>query len=305
MKRLRLLFLLLMGFGIFGVILILIKEQIQPPFSRSLSPLFQEIGKPIKSIDRVISRVIPVDDIDEKMLGDEIKSRISKNSNIPTPEEQATVRYLNSLVGSLTKEAYKQFEYKVFLVNGPPNASALPGGVIYITNELIDLLDSEAELVAILSHEIGHIERGHLFDAAREEMLRKKIHNTTIISYASDVISLIASLTFSKAQEDEADEYGFRMLVKKGYDPFAMSYTFDKLLQEKIALSPSIKQRPTTPIDDFFNTHPYIELRREKFRSRAKLWVENYPNEKRYVGKKNLTNRKTSFELKYPDEWGS
>lgn len=297
MKGFRVIFFLLLLCGVVGVSLILIKEKPQPPFSRSLAPLFQELGKPVKSVDRAISRMFPIDEVDEKMLGNEIKLRFADTSKPRTADEEATVRYLNSLITSLSDETRRSFEYQVFLVDGPPDAFAMPGGALCVTKGLMGILENEAELVAILSHEIGHIERGHLFDAARGKMLRRKIRKTSVVTYASDVIHMIVGLSFSKTQEDEADEYGFRMLLKKGYDPIAMSTSFEKLILGSVQ-----KQGPTNPFEDFFTSHPYTELRIEKFRSRAKLWQQNYPNEKRYLGKKNFEDRMTVFEAEFSDE---
>lgn len=298
MKGFRAAFFLFLILGIGSTIAILIMEPAQPPFSRTLAPFFQELGKPIKSVDRAISRVFPIDEIDEKMLGDEIKLRLARMAASHSPEEEATVRYLNSLIGFTTAESAKPFKYEVFLIEGSPNACAMPGGVICVTKGLMNILESEAELLAILGHEIGHIERGHLFDAARGEMLRRKIQSSSVPAYASEVIQMVVATTFNKTQEDEADEYGFRTLLKKGYDPFAMSSSFEKLLPRT-----SSNQKMTDPFNDFFSTHPYMELRIEKFRSRAKLWKGKYPVEKGYIGKKNFADRATRFEANYPDEW--
>lgn len=291
MKVFRIIFFLLLICGVVGVSLILIKEKPQPPFSRSLAPLFQELGKSVKSVDRAVSRIFPIEEIDEKILGDEIKSRFADTSKPTTAGEETAVRYLNSLISSLSSETHRSFEYQVFLVDGPPNAFATPGGALCVTKGLMDILENEAELVAILAHEVGHVERGHLFDAARGEMLRRKIRNTSIAAYASDVIHMIVGLSFSKTQEDEADEYGFRMLLKMGYDPIAMSTSFEKLILGSVQT-----QGSTNPFEDFLSSHPYTEHRIEKFRSRAKLWKQNYPNENRYLGKKNFKDRVTVFE---------
>lgn len=297
MKRFKIIFFIFLICVIMGVSLILLKEKPQPPFSRSLAPLFQELGKPVKSVDRVISRVFPVNEINEKMLGDEIKLRFAETFKPKIPEEEATVRYLNSLINSLSDETRGSFQYQVFLVDGPPNAFAMPGGVLCITKGLMGILENEAELVAILGHEIGHVERGHLFDAARGEMLRRKIRKTSIVSYASDAIHILVGLSFSKTQEDEADEFGFRMLLKKQYDPIAMTTPLEKLIQGSMQ-----KQGSTDFFEDFFTSHPYTELRIEKFRSRAKLWKKNYPNEKRCLGRKNFKDRITVAEAEFSDE---
>lgn len=297
MRRFRALFFLMIIMGVTTLTIIFVKQPVQPPFSRSLATLFQEVGKPVKTVDRAISHILPVGEIDEKMLGDEIKKKLS-NTLTPKEEDDPSIKYLNSLVHSLTDETHKPFEYTVFLVEGSPNAFAMPGGIICITKELMRLLQSEAELVAILGHEIGHIERGHLFDAARGEMLRRKVEGISLAAFAFDSIYKIMDLTFNKSQEDEADEYGFRLLVKKGYDPFAMSTGFEKLAHHS-----SHNHHEANLIDDFFKTHPYTELRFEKFLSRAKLWKANYPDARGYVGKKNLANRITHFEESYSDEW--
>ena len=296
MKTFRGISFLLLICMIMALLLILKEEKPQTPFSRSLAPLFQELGKPIESVDRAISRLFPVDEIDEKMLGEEIKLRFANSTQPSNPADEATVKYLNSLVEQLSVETRRSFQYQVFLIIGPPNAFAMPGGALFITKGLMDTLDNEAELVAILGHEMGHVERGHLFDAARGEMLRRKIPKISVVTYASDIIHLIAELSFDKTQEDEADEYGFRMLLKKGYDPIAMSTSFEKFIQRSTK-----KQKSTSPINDFFNSHPYTEHRFEKFRSRAILWKQNYPNEKRILGKENFENRVTVFETQFSE----
>ncbi|NGX60937.1 MAG: Metalloprotease LoiP [Chlamydiae bacterium] len=295
MKRFRSIFFLSIIFAISFVIVIYIQQTPKSPFPSSLAPLFLELGKPIKTVDRVISRTLPIDEIDEKELGDEIKLKFS---TVVSQCDEVSIEYLNSLVQSFNDETHKPFQYTVFLVKGPPNASALPGGVICITTGLLELLENEAELVAILGHEIGHIERGHLFDAARGEMLRRKTNMGSYPFYASQCLQLMMDLTFSKSQENEADEYGFRLLVKKKYDPFALSSSFKKM----DAYFAHVQQPPSI-LDDFFATHPHDKHRAEKFHSRAQLWINHHPQEKWYVGKKNYANHISQFEMDYPDEW--
>ena len=147
---------------------------------------------------------------------------------------------------------------------------------------------------------LATLKEGITFDAARGEMLRRKIGEASLSTFASESIHMVMGLTFNKSQEDEADEYGFRLLVKKGYDPFAMSSAFDKLAKYS-----SHGQNHTDLVADFFMTHPHTELRLEKFLSRAKLWKANHPEQKWYIGKKNFANQITYFEEIYSDEWDS
>lgn len=124
-------------------------------------------------------------------------------------------------------------------------------------------------------------------------MVRRKINRASIFSYTSDVIGMIFGLSFSKTQEDEADEYGFRMLLKKGYDPIAMVTLFEKLIQ----VEPITLKKLIDPFDDFFSTHPYTQVRVDKFRARAQLWKKTYPKESQYLGKKKFRERITTFEV--------
>lgn len=271
----------------------LIQAKAHPPFAKSWEPLFEELGKPVQSFDRALNRVLPISEIDEKHIGDEIKKRFSENSAPFTQEEEKIVNYLNALVQYLTIDSKKPFKYKVFLVKGCPNACALPGGVIIITKSLLELLENEAELAAVLSHEIGHIERGHLFDSVAGKMLRKKSKLISIVGYTTEVINKMGRITFNKAQENEADEYSFRLLVTKGYDPFALVSLFNTLLAHEPKFFHNL-------FSDFFATHPHIELRKEKFNSLAQLWLANNPHPRVYVGKRNFVE-KSAFQ--HPEEF--
>jgi len=77
-----------------------------------------------------------------------------------------------------------------------------------------------------------------------------------------------------------------------------MSTAFEKLTTET-----DPKPSYTNPLEDFLKSHPHLELRIEKFRSQAKLWIDNFPNEKRYIGKKNFNDRRTAFEENYPEDF--
>ena len=261
--KIRLLFFCSLYLFFINYIIPFINEKNNPPLPKTFSPFFQQLGKPIQSANRTLSKLMPIGDIDEKMIGQEIKQRFEKLYPIE-PSDQEKSLYLNALIRRLTEKSQRGFDYTVFLVKGSPNAFALPGGVIGVTKDLLHLISNEAELVAILGHEIGHIERGHLFDAVRSEMLRKKLKRNSIQGYTTDTLQFLGRLLFSKSQEDEADEYGFSLLVEKGYDPFAMGKVFKKLLE--------LESSKVGLIHDFLASHPHMVLREAKFRHRAERW---------------------------------
>lgn len=275
------------------VIGILIIEKYQPSLPSTFSPLLQELGKPVKSIDRAISKLMPIEDIDEQMLGEAIRKEFEQT--IPKDLDPETIAYLTSLVQNLSSNTKKQFDYTIYLQEGYPNAYAFPGGIIVITKAFLDCLSNEAELIAILGHEIGHIERGHSFDSARSRMLRKKIKFISLFDFAIDTIESFSRHLFSKTQEDEADEYAFNMLLEKGYNPFAISDVFTKLSKQAF--------HTHNLLTDFFNSHPYEVLRRDKFHSRAESWLTKNPDTKMYIGKRNFEEKKSRYYISYSDEY--
>src|SRR5690606_17040411 len=113
------------------------------------------------------------------------------------------------------------------------NAFALPGGFVYVNRGLIGYLQSEAQLAAVLAHEIGHITARHgvLRDTAQKGagvgtgILSVLSVLTTGTSVVGDVANLYASaavMGYGREMELEADHFGAKYLYNSGYDPQAM-----------------------------------------------------------------------------------
>ena len=284
MKQLRVAFFIFLLLGISGTVVVLLKTPVNTPFARSLSPLFQELGKSVKTVDRVMSKMVPLDDLDEQALGIQTKAYFDEVAQPKTASEIEIVQYLNDLASSLTENCKKPFQYQVYLIDSGVNAYACAGGVICISKSLFDILETESELVAILGHEIGHVERGHTFDLCRDRMLEMKMPEASVVTFVSEMIHSITKITFSKTQENEADEYAFQLLTEHGYTPYGVADAFNKLLQVSY-------KKQINHFDEFFASHPHTEIRMEKFRSKAKQWASHHIGEPCYVGKQNYSQR--------------
>lgn len=258
--------------------------RVDTPLPSSLAPAFQLLGTPVKAVDHLVTRVIPVTDLDEREFGDVLRARY----DVQIDDEDPDFAYLNDLMLYLAAVADKPFEYRIYPLDySVPNAMALPGGVILVTTGLLGVLDSEAELMAVLGHELGHIEQGHCVDAVRFRLLAEKAGERTFGEIVDFAVRVLMSHSFSKTQENEADEYAYSVLVNSPYDPRGLGRSFASLLRYQNASLVS----GADPLRDYFMAHPPLEIREAKFRERAEAWWRRNPVEIRHVGRENIVDR--------------
>jgi predicted Zn-dependent protease len=160
--------------------------------------------------------------------------------------------------------------FTVSLLNSPVhNAFAVPGGYIYTTRQLVTLMNSEAELAAVLGHEVGHV-------AARHSQRRQKAAQRNSIlgvlgaigsaillgdSGLGDTLSRtflqgsqLLTLRFSRKQERQADDLGIEYLTKAGYDRRAMGTVLASLAAQN-ALDARLAGRNAS-VPEWASTHP-------------------------------------------------
>jgi Zn-dependent protease with chaperone function len=282
-----------------ALIVMLQRAKVQPPLESTFTSAFQILGAPVKLVDRAATRVLPVGELDEKALGDVYRLSYDPQATPPSREQ----RYLDLLMAELTPFTGKPFQYRAYVVDYPaPNAMALPGGVILVTRELLTTLQSEAELVAVLAHEMGHIERGHCFDTVRFELLTRKVGADSLGALADLAAQILLRHSYSKTMEHEADAYAFELMTNGRYDPRGVAGGF-RSLQAYLARSGEDTLRHASPIRDYFTSHPPLEVRAAEFRQRADAWWRRHPGERRYVGRRNLAALVPLTRRELPDEW--
>jgi predicted Zn-dependent protease len=152
--------------------------------------------------------------------------------------------YVSEVGMRLARVADRQLPYEfVVLNNSTPNAWALPGGKIAVNRGLLTELKDEAELAAVLGHEIVHaaarhgakgMERGLLLQGAVMAAgiaVGGKDYADTVVGGAQLAAGLIQT-KYSRSAELEADHYGMHYMARAGYDPRAavdLQETFVKL----------------------------------------------------------------------------
>ena len=110
-----------------------------------------------------------------------------------------------------------------------PNAFAVPGGIVVMTDELVELAESDAEIMAVLAHEVGHLYGRHSLRILLQNSvsalmiagLTGDVSNITALSAAIPTVLMQAK--YSRDFEREADDFAFEYLDSRGVSTDALS----------------------------------------------------------------------------------
>ncbi len=143
-------------------------------------------------------------------------------------------------LASTSERPHLPWSFKV-LDDPTVNAFALPGGYVYVTRGILAELGSEAELAAVLGHEIGHVTAKHTLHRQSQQVLATAGVVTAAVvldpEHADDWAELgmlgvgLAFLKYSRDDERQADDLGLRYVMRAGYDPREMPGVFEMLDQ--------------------------------------------------------------------------
>ena len=166
-------------------------------------------------------------------------------------------------------------DFTVTLLNSPVNnAFAMPGGYVYVTRQLLALMNDEAELAAVLGHEVGHVAARHSSSRSRTSGVSSVLAGILGAVTGSSQIGQIAgqaaqlyTLRFSRQQELQADDLGVRYLGTGGYDPLAMSTVLASLADQNTLDQQAGGEARGNP--EWASTHPNPAGRVQRARQQA------------------------------------
>lgn len=220
----------------------------------------------------------------EQALGREILKEIRRN--LPLVDDVEISSYVRSLglrLVASSPDAQPDFHFLV-VEDRAINAFATPGGVVVVNAGLLLAARNEAEVAAVVAHEIAHVTQRHL---ARMYAGSDRVDIATglgilaailVSAYSSELAeaalySSVAAgaqqrLNFSRANEQEADRIGIVTLANAGFEPHAMPDFFERL--QRLSFS------SPDAIPEYLSTHPVTTSRISDSIARADQYSGRY-----------------------------
>jgi predicted Zn-dependent protease len=213
-------------------------------------------------------------------------------ASIGLVDNQALQDYVNNLGMRMARSSERpEIPWSFRVVDDPtPNAFALPGGPVFFTRGLLAMMRSEAEMMSVMGHEIGHITARHSVNMmSRAQLAQLGLGLGTILSPTvarmGDVLGGGASLLFlhyGRDAERQADDLGFRYMLEQGYDARQMVNVF-------AALQRSGELAGHSPLPSWLASHPNPQERITRIQ--AHLAQLQQPLDQARVGVDDFMNR--------------
>ena len=202
----------------------------------------------------------------EERLGREATAFLEKRVFSPTQLPQQKRDALADRFDTIAPEDGRDYAIRFRASKIGPNALALPGGIIYVTDELVELAPDDDAILGVLAHELGHIEQRHLM---------RRLFASAAVGAAAAVLfgdistvlaalpAILIDLDYSRAMEREADTYAVDLLRAKGISTGSLATLFERMQQAHD------KRGPKGDWPAYLSTHPPTPERVELFRKPA------------------------------------
>ena len=238
----------------------------------------------------------------ERKIGQKALAEIEKSW--PLEADPARLARLRMILNRLEPHMERRIPYEIRIVKTEAlNAFCLPGGFIFFTSGILDLLKTDSEIAAVMAHEMTHADRSHgLKMAAKSQAVSLAALAVMLLSggaAAPAVLAQVAQVTITNSYtmefEKEADSNGLDVLIAAGYHPGGMVTLLEKFMNEELKQPirdygiymdhPESKERLQAALDKLRKRNIRVErkhslaLLRTAFRetpNRAELTLDGY-----------------------------
>ena len=232
--------------------------------------LLVSVSVGIPTLARLAARALPPGL--EQELGDRaletLDEQIFSVSETPPEEQQRIEAIFARLRTSLADESAREAATRLVLRGGGllgANAFALPSGLVVVTDELLEQLEEDDELAAVLAHELGHLRHRHglrllLQNLGVGVLVAGALGDfVSISSLAASVPTVLLQLQYSRSFELEADDFALDLLEHAGLPPRALAGALERMTTFRGEAPDRLA---------YFSTHPATAQRIERIEAR-------------------------------------
>src|SRR3984893_310805 len=194
----------------------------------------------------------------EIALGKQLAQEVERQAKVV--DDPTIAEYVSRIGQNLVRNSDAKVPFTIKVLDSEEvNAFALPGGFFFVNIGLILKADTEAELAGVMGHEIVHVAARHgTRNATRGQIAQIGMIAMSIaipygwtgyaIRQGAGLAIPLGFLTFSRANEREADHLGMQYMYRAGYDPTAFVDFFERI--------ESLEKKKPGSVSKIFATHP-------------------------------------------------
>lgn len=225
---------------------------------------------------KIIAALVPISDEEERKLGESVAARVITRYGI---EDNAMQTYYLNLLGNTIAQRSDRpdIPYRfAILATDDVNAYACPGGYVFVTRGALSMVRDEAELAAVLSHEISHVTERHIVKALQKSKLMEVGTEVAAEAFRTpgplfeQMTSFATDALFNglqKSDEYDSDAKAVEYLDRVGYDYPAMTDVLKLLDARRKAGAAKVLSK----------THPSPQTRIQQLKSTSKKLDLNQP----------------------------
>jgi len=274
----------------------------------SLASVMELWSDTLRDTDQIGMKLTRVSDAEEMKIGADLARGVADMGR----EDADAGRYVTGVAEPLLPHLRRPgIRYQFHVIDSPQvNAFALPGGQVFVMRGLLEFVESEAELAAVLGHEMSHVDLRHCIEHYQYEAKLTKA-GAPELAWMVEMAHRLVMLGFSPQQELEADAQGERLSVESGYDPDAEPALFMRMKTKfhqpsrVQASTPAgeVRQAASEAIGAYFRTHPPSEERVVRLNDMLARHRQELAGRRFYVGKENLRDRVPRSSHEYAGEF--
>jgi len=213
----------------------------------------------------------------EIALGKQLATEVERQARIV--DDPVISEYVSRVGQNLVRNSDAKVPFTIKVIDSDDvNAFALPGGFFFVNTGILMKADNEAEMAGVMAHEIAHVAARHgTRQATKGQLLQygtlPLIFMGGLGGYAirqgASLLIPLGFLSFSRANESEADLLGLEYMYKAGYDPTAFVDFFEKIQSLE-------KKKPGT-IAKVFSSHPMTDDRIRASQRNISVYLKSKP----------------------------